>query len=66
MTLKIKIKKAGYYSLITDEEVEVIEKIADDYAIEFYCWMIKVEEGTTINIEYAKALLETFKKEKGL
>jgi hypothetical protein len=41
MELKIKIKKAGYYSLITDEEVEVIEKIADDYAIEFAEWFIR-------------------------
>lgn len=42
------------------------EKIADDYAIEFYCWMIKVEEGTIINKEYALQLLTAFKKEKGL
>jgi hypothetical protein len=40
--------------------------IADDYAIEFYCWMIKLEEGTIINKEYAKGLLTAFKKEKGL
>jgi hypothetical protein len=42
------------------------EQITDDYAIEFYCWMVKVEEGTIINKEYANQLLTAFKKEKGL
>lgn len=47
-------------------EAEQCEQITDDYAIEFYCWMVKVEEGTIINKEYANQLLTAFKKEKGL
>jgi hypothetical protein len=80
MELKIKIKKAGYYSLITDEEVEVIEKIADDYAIEFAEWFIRsgvqFYDNKSIGNVYtyigdlevhtSKELLEIFKKEKGL
>jgi hypothetical protein len=68
MELKIKINKAGYYSLITDEEVEVIEKIADDYAIEFAVWTQDQDyrndyDNCHLTMEQ---LLEIFKKEKGL
>ena len=48
------------------KQAKECEQIADDYAIDFYCWMIKVEEGTIINKEYANQLLTAFKKEKGL
>jgi hypothetical protein len=62
MTLKEKF----YNEIKYMERAEICEQIADDYAIEFYCWMIKVEEGTIINKEYANQLLTDFKKEKGL
>jgi hypothetical protein len=67
MTLKEKfemeIKNKGNSEILLKYKCS---QIADDYAIEFYCWMVKVEEGTIINKEYANQLLTAFKKEKGL
>jgi hypothetical protein len=51
----------SYFNPVTDK----LEKIADDYAIEFAQWLIDTDSepkrGFTI-----KELLEIFKKEKGL
>lgn len=51
-----------------DPQINVVhlEKIADDYAIEFLLFEQKAFSGKIMNYEYAKAMLETFKKEKGL
>jgi hypothetical protein len=38
MTLQYKITRAGHYSLIIKEEVEAIEKIAENFAIDFHEW----------------------------
>jgi hypothetical protein len=68
MTLKIKIKKAGYYSLIIDEEIEVIEKIADDFAMEFATFIADENYDLDFWVHNSdiKILLEIFKKQKGL
>ena len=41
------------------------EQIADDYAIEFLVFEHEAFSGKIMNYEYAKAMLETFKKQKG-
>lgn len=56
-------------TMLSDFELNILEQIADDYAIEFYNWMRK--EDTQENAEkyfgYTdKDMLEQFKKEKGL
>lgn len=56
-------------TMLSDFELNILEQIADDYAIEFYNWMQK--EDTQENAEkyfgYTdKDMLEQFKKEKGL
>jgi hypothetical protein len=72
MTLKEKFRDK-ILSFLSDNMKEQnaieCEKIADDYAIEFYNWMRK--EDTQENAEkyfgYTdKDMLEIFKKEKGL
>jgi hypothetical protein len=47
------------------DESRDLEKIADDYAIEFAEW-IEEYQGGTPNSKILKELLEIFKKEKGL
>lgn len=42
------------------------EKIADDYAIEFYNWVVYESDGHDFISKTPKQLLEIFKKEKGL
>jgi predicted secreted acid phosphatase len=75
MTLRDKFKPK--VSINTDGEAgryaEECEKIADDYAIEFGEWLeilSNSDYGTNENYIYQKfdvtALLEIFKKEKGL
>jgi hypothetical protein len=79
MTLKEKFKQCKnkrntYYIVPIIEDVEQLEVIADDYAIEFYKWMIDnihiFHELSIWNKESKKysekELLEIFKKEKGL
>jgi 23S rRNA G2445 N2-methylase RlmL len=83
MTLKETLKNAINYQLIfgldkIDNKIERAadncEKIADDYAIEFYKWMIDnihiFHELSIWNKEHKKysekEILEIFKKEKGL
>jgi hypothetical protein len=67
-TLKEKFETKA--SIDTTNEAKVFakecEKIADDYAIEFLLFEQKAFSGKIMNYEYAKAMLETFKKEKGL
>lgn len=53
-------------TMLTDYELNKLEKIADDYAIEFLIYEHKAFEGKIMNYEYAKSMLENFKKEKGL
>jgi hypothetical protein len=65
MTLKEKFdKELGFHpnGLITKE----LEKIADDYAIEFAEWVVNVITSNTLQYLTMKELLEIFKKEKGL
>jgi hypothetical protein len=79
MTLKEKFKQCKnkrntYFIVPIIEDVEQLEVIADDYAIEFYKWMIDnihiFHELSIWNKEYKKysekEILEIFKKEKGL
>ena len=66
MTLIDKIQQADSnklsdYSRIEYPTAKVIEKIADDYAIEFFYWWEDNMDKNRI-----KELLEIFKKEKGL
>lgn len=69
MTLKEKFKKIdiklseNHSTKIVDIEAIQCEKIADDYAIDFADWLIKRE---TKYFESLKALLQLYKKEKGL
>jgi hypothetical protein len=73
MTLKEKFKKL----ISKDFTINQLEKIADDYAIEFAEWMLKrclspSNDGLYIDYDGDKSqvsikqLLEIFKKEKGL
>lgn len=50
-------------TMLSDWELNKLEQIADDYAIEFADWLIKRQ---TNYFESLKQLLEVFKKEKGL
>lgn len=66
MTLIDKIQQADSnklsdYSRIEYPTAKVIEKIADDYAIEFFYWWEDNMDKNRI-----KELLEIFKKESGL
>jgi hypothetical protein len=70
MTLRNKIQNAhsnklSDYSKIYTPTAEVIENIADDYAIEFLNWYIS--KSSIMDKKYigktSKELLETFKKE---
>jgi len=65
MKLKEQVKRAGYYSLITEEEIIKIEKIADDFAIGFAEWFDDLSEDYCKDYT-VKELLEIYKKEKGL
>lgn len=48
-------------------ELQRLEKIADDYAIEFAEWIDKNHKSISLEIySNKKELLEIFKKEKGL
>jgi len=67
MTLKDKIQKAhsgkiSDYSKIYTPTAEVIEQIADEYAIEFAYWLLTEKDET----KTLRELLEIFKKEKQL
>jgi hypothetical protein len=72
MTLKEKLQEEKLYInphsfKLTKEGAESFEKIADDYAIEFYLWMKDNEERIKNGkIITDKDLLKEFKKEKGL
>lgn len=58
--------KLSDYSIIYTPTAEVIEKIADDYAIEFAQWVLdRFTFKDYIHRELSE-LLEKFKKEKGL
>jgi hypothetical protein len=69
MTLKEKLLKAtnkgSYFVIPIIEDAEVIEKIADEFAIGFGEYLEKYQGGTP-NLKVLKELLEIFKKEKGL
>ena len=70
MTLRDKFKKCKdasntYYVLPIADDAEQLEKIADDYAIEFANWIIDTD-GKPIGEFTITELLEIFKKEKGL
>jgi dissimilatory sulfite reductase (desulfoviridin) alpha/beta subunit len=58
-------------TMLSEYELNKLEKIADDYAIEFAEWILQ-NEDKFVSIEYntaeeaIKGLLEIFKKEKEL
>ena len=58
MTLKEKIKDVDIEKGMSD----IIEQIADDYAIEFAYWLLTEKDET----KTLREMLEMFKKEKGL
>ena len=76
MTLKEKFEEVDLF--FVDYEIAVIdsdeiEKIADDYAIEFAEWIEELSGAHIDSLDYhlyldndVKELLEIFKKEKGL
>jgi hypothetical protein len=73
MTLKEKFIKCRnklnqYYVLPITDDAEQLEKIADDYAIEFlkWCEMKMVFSSSVIHKPTYDKLLLQFKKEKGL
>ena len=66
MTLKEKFRQAltGHLSdEKTEVDINIAEKIADDYAVEFADWVMNDLSNEIYN---TKQLLEIFKKEKGL
>jgi len=70
MTLKEKFAKASrksfnghYYIIPIIEDAEIIEKIADEFAIGFAEWCL---DENHIILNDGKELLEIYKKEKGL
>jgi len=64
MTLKQKFRKAFGLPRITDYGCELIEQIAEDFAIEFAEWLI--ENKILSSKMPTKELLEIYKKEKSL
>ena len=78
MTLRDKFKRCKdasntYYVLPIAEDAEQLEKIANDYAIEFGRWLEKLRSSEIDTIDYdlylrynTEELLEIFKKEKEL
>jgi hypothetical protein len=64
MTLKQKFRKAFGSPRITDYGCELIEQIAEDFAIEFAEWLI--ENKILSSKMPTKELLEIYKKEKSL
>ena len=81
MTLKEKFKKIdikiskNHSTLLTNREADIIEKIADEFAIGFADWKDKFiseiddwkQDGVYLKNSYTtKELLEIYKKEKGL
>ena len=74
MTLKQKFAKASrksfnghYYIIPIIEDAEIIEKIADEFAIGFAEWIDKNNKSISLEIySDKKKLLEIYKKEKGL
>jgi len=70
MKLIEKIQKAHSnkptdYSRLYTPTAEIIEQIADDYAIEFLNWYFDKGQWMTINLD-VKELLEIYKNQKGL
>jgi NADPH-dependent 2,4-dienoyl-CoA reductase/sulfur reductase-like enzyme len=72
MTLKEKFKQIdiklseNHSTKIVEVEAEIIEKIADEFAIGFAEWIIEKEREYPNRIIRGKELLEIYKKEKGL
>lgn len=66
MTLKEKFIEQSTHIRYQILETEKFEKIADDYAIEFYNWVVYESDGHDFISKTPKQLLEIFKKEKGL
>jgi len=53
-------------TILSDTELDRIEKIADEFAIGFAEWLIEKEREYPNRIIRGKQLLEIYKKEKGL
>jgi hypothetical protein len=55
-------------TMLSDWELNKLEKIADDYAIEFaeWCDEIRVERRILYDTNSIKELLDIYKEEKGL
>jgi hypothetical protein len=70
MSLIDKIQKAhsnklSDYSIVYTPTAEIIEKIADDYAIDFLYWYCDNGQWMNMNLD-VKELLEIYKKERNL
>ena len=73
MTLKEKFKQIDiklseeHSTKIVEVEAEIMEKIADEFAIGFAEWIDKNNKSISLEIySDKKKLLEIYKKEKGL
>ena len=66
MTLKEKFIEQSIGIRYQVLEPKKFETIADDYAIEFYNWVIRESDGHDFLTKTTKELLVIFKKEKGL
>ncbi len=64
MTLKEKLDIIKNYD--EQDPYQTFMTIADDYAIEFYNWVVYESDGHDFISKTPKQLLEIFKKEKGL
>lgn len=68
MTLKEKLTDKNLKIRQSTTELyyaDKLEKIADDYAIEFYNWVVYESDGHDFISKTPKELLQIFKKEKG-
>jgi hypothetical protein len=71
MTLREKFGEATnkgiYYVIPIIEDAEIIEQIADDFAVGFAEWVLREQFVLGFNSDQSiKELLQIYKKEKGL
>jgi hypothetical protein len=69
MTLKEKFEELAFAKISSEKLRDECERIADDYAIGFAEWYLKVSEKYDSHLklkEDTTELLEIYKKEKGL
>ena len=66
MTLKEKIKKLNLSTWISSEDTKKLEKIAEDFAIDFGEWLDYTFQNNDLVFGSVETLFELYKKEKGL